>query len=133
MGVVPKRKFGEMFEEIFVDSGAAREGSAGFVHYKAYCDFVGKYPYIDDSRAATCHFEIGSSKFLGTDSILFPIGHIWLSIDVQVVIADISFLRSVDDMDPLGFCLNYLNKKLVHQVSVLKFFIARTRGHPFMT
>lgn len=98
-----------------------------------YCNSVGKYQSIDDSRVATRHFEIGSTKFLGMTSIYFPIGHILLSFDKHVINANNPILLSVDEMDPLGIYLNNIDKNLVQQVSVLKFWIARTRGHPFIT
>lgn len=69
MTAVPTKRFGELFEAILV--GAARRSSAELGQYKAYCTFVGKFPYIDDFCAPTCYFGIDLTQFLGMGSVSF--------------------------------------------------------------
>lgn len=131
-GSLPEPRFGEKFEGILIDTGAAKGSSAGSNQYKAYCEYVGQDPRIDRSKAATCHFGIGSTKSVGTASIIFPIGNLWLSFDAHVVEADTPILLSIDDMDRLGIYLNNLKDQLVHQDTALVAKVQRKRGHPFI-
>lgn len=129
---VPQSRFGGNFNGIMIDTGAARGSSAGKAQYQAYCSKTGRQVNINESRAARCHFGIGSAVSLGTASITFPIGSFWVSFDAHIVDADTPILMSIDDMDRLGVYLNNLENVLVHSKTGSKVPITRVRGHPFV-
>lgn len=89
---IPKQRFGEKFDEIFVDTGAARERSTSLMQYKEYCNIVGKSPAIDNSCPATSHFESRSTNSMGVVSAFFQIGRFWFLLDVHFVNADTPML-----------------------------------------
>lgn len=95
---IPSQRFGARFEAVLVDTGAALRCSSGSAQYQANCRYVGKKPIIDETRAATCHFSIGSVKSFGMTSESFPIGPLWFSYNVHVVEADTFMILSIDDM-----------------------------------
>lgn len=113
-------RFGQKFDGILIESGAARRSSSGSSLFQAYFNYVGYNSHINRSNAAICHFGIGSTKLLSTATITFPIGNLWISLDAHLVEADTLILLSIDDMYGLGICLNNHKDKLVHQSSGLK-------------
>lgn len=127
-----KQRFGKRFKGVFVDTGAVRGGISGSAQYQAYSRYVGKKPIVDDGRAATSHFGIGSAKSFGMESVSFSIERIWFCFGVHVVEVDTSILSSIDDMSCLGIYLNNLEDKLIHPELGLLARITRIRGNPFI-
>lgn len=129
---VRKFRFSTKFEGLMIDTGAARGSTSGSVQYKAYCDFIGKSPSVDDSRAAMCHFGIGSARSRGVASIEFPVGELWFTIEAHIVDADTPILLAIDDMDRLGIYFNNLENTVIHTSSGQRGLVSRVRGHPFI-
>lgn len=129
---IPQARFGSNFKGVMVDTGAARGSSAGKTQYEAYRATIGKDVLIDESRAAKCHFGIGSAMSLGIAPINFPVGPMWLTCNAHIVDANTPILMSIDDMDLLGIYLNNLQNVLIHAKSGLKAPVNRIRGNPFL-
>lgn len=125
-------RFGSKFDGIMIDTGAARGSSAGKAQYNAYCSFIGRSANIDDSRAARCHFGIGSAISLGTAPISFPIGPIWITFEAHIVDADTPILMCIDDMDRNELYLNNVENVLIHSKTKLEAPVTRVRGHLFI-
>lgn len=131
-GSIPEPGFSRTFDDILIDTGAAKSSSAGFIQYEAYCKYFGRDPCMGRSKAVICHFRIGPTTSFGIEPIAFPIHSLWLTFDVHVVQADTPILLSIDDMDRLGIYLNYLDNQLVHQSTGLAASFQRKKEVPFV-
>lgn len=80
--------FETKFYGVMVDAEKARVSSSKIVQYEACCYFGGQAQQIDNTKAAVCHFGIGSARSKRVASIIFPTGSIWFSLNVHVVNAD---------------------------------------------
>lgn len=126
------QRFGNVFQGIIVDTGAAKGSTAGRSQYKAYCTTTCQDPKLDSSRAVRCHFGIGSATSSGVAIILFPIGQLWFSFEAHIVDADVPILLCIDNMDSPGIYLDNLRNLLIHPASNQNAVVTRTNGHPFV-
>lgn len=120
------------FMGIMLDTGVAKSSSGSKEQYLAYCSMMGQQTDIDQQRARSVRFGIGTVMSLGMAIIEVPIERLWLSFDMHVVKADVPILVCIEDMDYMGVYLNRLEDKLVHPSSGTPAKIVRKNGHPFL-
>lgn len=100
--------------------------------FYAYYKEMRQKSVLNDTRAAHCHFGIGTTISSGVGNIVSPVGKLWMSFDLNVANADTPILLSIDDMDRLGIYLLNLDNVLVHRNSGETTKITRVNGHPYL-
>lgn len=81
-----------------IDTSAALLSKIGRTKYVSYCRATGRDVEIDANRSETCNFGISSAKSDGIVKIFFPLGRIWMVLELHVVDAEVHILLSTDDM-----------------------------------
>lgn len=85
-------RYDETFYGVMVDTGCVRGIIGGKTQNLAYCCSMEKEPTIDESRATTCHFGIGSGMSQGMASVEFPLENMWFSFGIHVFTSDMTIL-----------------------------------------
>lgn len=129
--VVPNRQNGG-FEEVSIDTGAARGSTFGREPYLVYCNSLGRDPDIDPSRAAIRLFDIGSSRLQGMGKVTIPVDGMWCGFQVRVVDNNVPVFKSIDDLDRLGLLYNNPNVQRIYLESSLATPVTRLCGHPYL-
>lgn len=127
-----KKRFGNTFKVVMIDTGAARVSTSEKLQYHVYCGVTGRNVDIDTVKAAVYHFSIGSTTSLGVAKINISIGGLWFSFNVDVVDADVPILMSIDDMDRIGVYYNSLDDKIVRPHTSAKAEVIRLCGHSYL-
>lgn len=114
----PTKADSNQFAGILIGPGCSVASASRQSQLEAYCKFAGRDARIDSGKRASTRFGKGSSESLGFEKYKFPVGHMWMEVDVHArPKTDISILLFLRDLYQLVLHFNRVTKTFYHSKS----------------